>query len=280
MFQIKTLSKDDYSFAVELANTMNWNMAPEDFEFMAALEPFGCFLLLDGSERLGIATCISYGKVGWFGNLIVKGEHRKKGAGSALVNHAMDYLHAKGVETVGLYAYPNLVGFYGNLGFKLDCDFSVLTAKNLAPVATAEVLPAVDKQMFSAIVKFDSGCFGAERKRLLESIILEPGNASYYVSEGKEVLGYVAATIYESMAWVGPLICQSAHPEVAVSLVKAVLAKVGGKNVYAAVSKADVALLEVFSSFGFAEEFFVSGMFLGKASAKNCIYLAESLERG
>ena len=57
---------------------------------------------------MGIATCISFGKVGWFGNLIVKEEIRHKGAGSLLVKHAIDYLQGKGVETIGLYAYPNL----------------------------------------------------------------------------------------------------------------------------------------------------------------------------
>jgi len=31
---------------------------------------------------------------------------------------------------------------------------------------------------------------------------------------------------------------------------------------------------------GFAEEFSVSRMFLGKAAAKDCVYIAESLERG
>ena len=30
---------DDFMFATNLANTMDWNMATEDFEFMASLEP-------------------------------------------------------------------------------------------------------------------------------------------------------------------------------------------------------------------------------------------------
>ena len=94
-------------------------MAPEDFQFMTQLEPEGCFVLFDDSKPIGIATCISYGKVGWFGNLIVKEEYRSKGAGSLLVKHAINYLHGKGVETIGLYAYPNLIKFYGNLGFRV-----------------------------------------------------------------------------------------------------------------------------------------------------------------
>ena len=279
MLQVKPLTKKNYHFAVELANTMNWNMAVEDFEFMATLEHGGCFLLVDGAERLGIATCISYGKVGWFGNLVVKEDSRRRGGGSALVKHALNYLRGKGVETVGLYSYPHLQGFYRRLGFKFDQDFSVLVAVNfVAP--KLEPLLRVGKDQFPAVARFDGSFFGADRAKLLKSIILQEGNAAYYVSDGKEVIGYVAATIYESMAWVGPLICQPNRPDVAASLVKSILSQVGGRSVYAVTSKSDLALQGILAKFGFKEEFYVSRMFLGQSVAKNCIYLAESLERG
>ena len=208
MFQVKTMRTKDYAFATELANTMNWNMAPEDFQFMASLEPNGCFVLFEGSKRVGIATCISYGKVGWFGNLIVQEEYRHRGAGSALVTHAVDYLHDKGVQTIGLYAYPNLTSFYGGLGFKSDEDFSVLRKEHFSSI-TAKALPAVGRGQLSSIERLDSQCFGGDRKKLLESIVLEKGNASYCVSDSSGLVGYVAATIYETMAWIGPLVCQA-----------------------------------------------------------------------
>jgi hypothetical protein len=82
------------------------------------------------------------------------------------------------------------------------------------------------------------------------------------------------------MAWVGPLICHPERYDVAIPLVKAVLSKVAGKQVYAVVSKRDPRLTDVFLDAGFKEAFFVSRMFLGEVTAKNCIYMAESLERG
>ncbi|MGD6805494.1 MAG: GNAT family N-acetyltransferase [Candidatus Bathyarchaeia archaeon] len=279
MLQVKTLTKADYLFAVELANTMNWNMAIQDFEFHASLEPEGVLLLTDGAERLGIATYVSFGKVGWFGNLIVKEDKRRCGGGKALVEHAIKRMSRKGVETVGLYAYPHLQGFYGDLGFKYDKDFSVFVAKDFM-AQTADALPAVDKQKFPDVVRFDSDFFGAERKKLLQTIILEDGNASFYVHEGQEIVGYVAATVYEPMAWVGPLICMPERNDAAISLVKAVFSKVSGKTVYGVVAKSDIALQRLFRDFGFKEEFTVSRMYLGKFPAKNCIYMAESLERG
>ena len=182
------MSPSDFQFATKLANTMNWNMAPEDFEFMTSLEPEGCFVAFQGAERVGIATSISFRRIGWFGNLIVKEKYRGKGVGSILVKHAVNYLQSKGVKTVGLYAYPNLVNFYGNLGFKKDVDFSLLHTERLGSVI-AETLPRVEQPQINEIEDFDSRFFGGERKKLLESIILEKGNLSYYWSEKDMVVG-------------------------------------------------------------------------------------------
>jgi hypothetical protein len=279
MFRIKPMQPENYTFATQLANTMSWNMAPEDFKFMSSLEPEGCLMLFDDSKPVGIATCISYGKVGWFGNLIVDEARRRKGGGRMLVQHALDYLHTKGVETVGLYAYPNLKEFYGSLGFKPDLDFALLRADKIFPVEPAGA-HKIDQTNLARIALFDSHFFGGDRTRLLESIALENGNAGYYVSERGHVVGYVSATIYESMAWIGPLICVPKRYDVAGKLVSAVLSKVGGKSVYVVVSETDAVMFGLLSSVGFKEEFIVSRMFNGVSAAKNCIYLAESLERG
>ncbi len=279
MFQIKLMRSKDFVFAAELANTMNWNMAIEDFQFLTYLEPDGCFVLFDDSQPIGIATCNSYGKVGWFGNLIVKEEYRSKGAGSQLVKHAIDYLHGKGVETIGLYAYPNLIQFYSNLGFRYDEDFSVQHAPALKAMS-AEVLSYVGAKHFQQIAEFDRKCFGGDRRKLLESIILEKGNLSYYVSKDDEITGYLAATVYGTMAWVGPLVCQEGNVDAAITLIKGVLSKLTGLSVYVALPKKEMTIAYTLSSAGFKEDFSVARMFLGPSVAKNCIYLAESLERG
>ena len=147
---------------------MNWNMAPEDFQFTVSLEPEGCFVAFEGSERLGIATCISFGSVGWFGNLIVKPDHRRRGVGRELVKHALHYLQNKGVKTVGLYAYQNLVSFYNGLGFKQDEDFSVLHTEHLGVLPDKSLL-SVGKNQLPLVEAFDRTFFGGDRKKLLES---------------------------------------------------------------------------------------------------------------
>lgn len=91
MFQVKKMTTKDFDFAVRLTDTMNWQLTEEDFEFMLRLEPEGCSVLLHNSRRVGILTTISFDKTGWIGNVIVDEDCRKRGAGSLLVKHAMDY---------------------------------------------------------------------------------------------------------------------------------------------------------------------------------------------
>jgi len=279
MFHVEKLKADDFPFAVQLANTMNWNMTVEDFKFMVKLEPEGGFVLFHGSERLGICTSVSFGRVGWFGNLAVKGGYRREGAGSLLVRHAIDYLKNKGVETIGLYAYPHLISFYESVGFEPDSAFLVLKGK-AGRLPTEGAVRKAKKQDVPEIIDFDSQCFGANRKKSLEPILLSTENLCYIATENEGIAGYVAAKVYDKMAEVGPLIYHARRVEAAVMLLKTILSRLNGLAVSMCVPKKETALLKVLSKAGFREDFGVARMFLGPAVAKNCIYMAESLERG
>lgn len=279
MFHVEKMEVDDFPFAVQLANTMKWNMTMEDFEFMVKLEPQGCFVLLHDQERLGIATSISFGKAGWFGNLIVKEDVRGEGAGNLLVSHAIDYLKNKGVETIGLYAYPHLVKFYGSFGFERDIDFLVLKGKATF-LPTQEMVREANRQDVPAIIDFDCQCFGANRKRLLELILLNKNNLCYISTENSEIIGYVAAKVYGKTVEVGPLMCHADREEEARMLLKTMLSRLNGLEVFMYIPKKENSLLNTLHEAGLTEDFRVVRMFLGPAVAKNCIYTAESLERG
>ncbi len=150
---------------------------------------------------------------------------------------------------------PISVGFYNNLGFKTDDDFSVLFTENMGLVAT-ENLTKVGVRDLPKISKFDTNYFGGNRKRLLESIILEENNASYCASENGKIMGYVAATVYPQLAWVGPLICKPTKAEVEFSLLKTVLANLSGKRVYTVVPKKNAELIDFFMGAGVYGNFF------------------------
>jgi len=279
MFHAEKMRPEDFPFAVQLANTIDWNMAEEDFEFMLKLEPHGCFVLFDAEEPVGIATCISYGKTGWFGNLALKEEHRRKGAGTFLVKHAVDYLRNSGVETVGLYAYQHLIGFYENIGFKPYDEFAVLSGKTV-PIQAEDAVNDANEDDIPELIEFASRCLGDDRQKLLKTILLGKGNICYFVSHNNEISGFVAAKVYDEMAEIGPLLCRRDRADFAVALLRTILYRLSDIEVYACVPTKEKILLETFKSAGLEEKFRVTKMFLGPALAEQCVYVAESLERG
>ncbi|MCW4009139.1 MAG: GNAT family N-acetyltransferase [Candidatus Bathyarchaeota archaeon] len=281
MLQVRKMEPKDFEFAVELANTMGWNMTLQDFEFSRQLAPEGCFILLDNAKPAGLITCVSYGGVGWFGNLIVKEESRKHGAGTTLVNHAVKHLRNQGVAAVGLYAYPHLEGFYGKLGFRRDTDFVALKAHAVkAPLESRGNLKMVTQKNLPFIVDCDRNCFGASRKKLFDLLFGNPSNFGWVAVEGSGAVGFAAAKVFGDAAEVGPLVCSRSRPDLAVALLEAVLSQLGGLEAYLYLPAAEAALLDAAFKAGFGKEFLLTRMFSSTVAAKNCIYSAESLERG
>jgi predicted N-acetyltransferase YhbS len=273
------MSAEDFAFAVDITDQMNWDLTEADFAFMLRLEPEGCFVLLDGSEKVGIATSVSFDQLGWFGNLIVHGDKRGKGGGSLLVNHALKYLMAKMVKSVGLYAYTSKIPFYTRLGFKYDSDFIVLKGRGTSSSVTMGVSEA-GKESLKQIVDFDQDCFGASRRKVLEPILLDPGNLCYIILENKQLQGFAAAKVYDRTAELGPVVCSSGRSDVAISLINAALNRLRGSEVSLCLHEREASILDTLIKRGFSESFKVSRMFYGSAIRKDCIYAAESLERG
>ncbi len=279
MFYVKKMTEEDFEFAVRLTDTRGWNLIEDDFKFMTKLEPEGCFVLFEGSERIGLITSIGFDKIGWFGNLIVEEKHRKKGAGALLVKSVINYFSGKGIDNVGLYSYMDAIPFYEKLGFKYDSEFIVLEGKISASPVNNSVREA-GKEDFPKIINYDSECFGASRKKLLEAILHSKGNLCYLSTENGHVLGYAMAKAYGGFAEIGPLACQRERSDIAINLLKGVLNRLDGFKVSFCLSKKEIVIVNFLSEMGINEHFYVVRMFLKPFNCKDCIYLAESLERG
>lgn len=279
MFHVKKMTNQDFPFAVQLANTMNWDMSIDDFVFSQKLEPEGCFVLLRNSERIGIATNVLFDEVGWFGNFVVAESFRRGGAGHFLLSHSIEFLRNKGAKTIGLYAYPYLIKFYENFGFKLDANYLVLKGRiNVNP--TANLPHKASKSDIPVIVDFDGYYFGANRGKLLEAILTHPDNLCYPIFKEDKIIAYVIAKMHRELVELGPLVCDPRQLNAAISLVNKILGQLKGQKMFTCLSKDETSIITLLSNAGCTKDFQVARMFLGAPVAKDCIYLAESLERG
>ena len=279
MLHVENMTRKDFAFAVDITNAMNWDMAEEDFDFNMKLEPEGCFVLFNDSERIGIITTISFEKVGFFGNLIVSEKHRGKGAGALLVRHAINYLQGKKVKTIAWYSYRNAASFYHKLGFKDDSEFIVLRGKGHSSIRISSARQAV-KSDVQKILQYDSQCLGFSRAKLLKPLFLNSNNPAFLAVENENLIGYVIAKVYDGAAQIGPVVCAERRGEIAVDLVHAIIDKLEGYDISICVPERKRALLDALIQLGFREDFRVIRMFYGEPLGNGCVHAAESLERG
>ncbi|MDQ1280414.1 MAG: hypothetical protein QG670_1677 [Thermoproteota archaeon] len=279
MFHVEKLREEDFEFAVHLTDTMNWDLVKEDFEFAMKLEPDGCFLLFSDSEKIGLATTASFGRIGWLGNVIVDERHRGGGGGSVLVEHSIQYLKSKNVETIGLYGYIERIPFYMRYGFRYDSEFVLLKGKGFSSQTGSHVREA-EKEDRREIVELDSLCFGASRKKLFDHLIGISGNICYILEDNKGMLGFAAAKVYNESAEIGPLVCRRECGDAVSDLLRAILGKLKDLDVLLCVGRKDSEIMINLKLHRFREEFPLARMFQGPPVSNNYFYVAESLERG
>lgn len=280
MIHIRIMSEQDFSFATCLTDTKNWGLTGEDFKFMIDLEPSGCFIILDDEERVGMATTITFGEIGWIGNVIVEENYRNRGVGSALVGHAIKYLRERSVKTISLYSYMHSVPFYRSLGFELDGKLVAMSGRGV-PKQTSRHPRRTEEGDLPNIFALDRNCFGASRDRLLKNLFLEGRGFGFVLYDDNELSGFVFARRYSEMAELGPMVSRSDTKNVAVSLLYTILGELMGLEVNIYVPEGGRSLFSELQALGFAERFKAVRMSWGKpAPFRGCILAAESLERG
>ena len=273
------MKADDFSFAVRLANSMNWNMTTKDFAFMTSIEPFGCFILYDDKKKLGISTCVSYNGVGWFGNFIVKKSYRSKGAGSFLLKNSLAYFRKKGVQTIGLYSYPELVGFYKNFGFRINYDFVVFQGVPSLLLKNKKIRIAKKKD-FSRLLELDEKCIGFSRSKSLYPIFVDKHNFTYFSTQNNSLNSFVVTKIFNKQAEIGPLVFKPGQEAVAADLLKFTLSTLSDLYVFIYVPQKNEEFKQILLKSGLKESLNLVRMLLGPSIIKDNLYLPESLERG
>ena len=279
MFHIDLMKADDFSFAVRLANSMNWNMTTKDFALMSSIEPFGCFVLYDNKEKLGISTCVSYDGIGWFGNFIIKEGYRNKGAGSFLLQTSLTYLRNKGVQTIGLYSYPELIGFYKKFGFRVDYDVIVFQGVPSLLIKN-DGIELAQKKDFSRLLDFDKKCVGFSRFKTLYPIFIDKNNFTYFSIQNDLLNAFIVTKIFNKQAEVGPLVFKPGQEALAIDLLKFALSDLSHFEVFIYVPKKNEEFKLILLKSGLKESLTLVRMLLGPFVNKNILYLPESLERG
>ena len=204
-FIIRNIKPLDFNFIIRLAELENIRYSNKDLNRIIDFEPDGCFIALDGERRLGIVTTITYGNVGWIGNLLVDKSTRRRGTGTNLIREAIEYMQKKDVKVPKLYCFPKRIPFYRGLGFKPEINLQVMTMKG-KKISFSEVKQLSEEELHEMSL-LDKKIFGADRSRLLCRIHQEFPENCFAAYHKKKLVGYIMASGSEDEYELGPWIC-------------------------------------------------------------------------
>jgi len=91
---------DDVRLGLRLSRQAGWNQIESDWRRFMNMEPDGCFVAELDSRPTGTTTTCIFGATAWIAMVLVDENSRRKGVGTVLLKHALDYLDARRIKTV------------------------------------------------------------------------------------------------------------------------------------------------------------------------------------
>ena len=258
---IRRMTRDDIPDGMRLKNIAGWNQKEHDWELFLEANPDGCFVYMCEDSIVGTIATIRYeDRFAWIGMMLVDPSFRRRGIATSLMNHALEYLGHD--STVKLDATPVGKTVYNRLGFKVEYVISRMIAH--FPAIEGEIiddlllLPLND---LSEIVSFDSTAFGANRQRVLRSLINNRPELSWRRLHNGKISGYCTGRPGTNFWQIGPVIARKSDD--AVSLTAAAVRSIHGQPVVIDVPVRHKSFLRTLQSMGFSEQRQLIRMFHG-----------------
>jgi len=172
---------------------------------------------------IGAAAVAGFGATGWIGALGVVASARRRGAGRALTEGCVDWLRARGAETVLLYATEAGRPVYERVGFV--AEGAAHAWRDVAPPPLADppagirALTPGDAERIRAL---DAAATGEDRSAVLKAL-LESGNGAGIVLERE---GELVGSALRSPWGLGPSVV-AADTEAGLALLSALRRRPG-----------------------------------------------------
>lgn len=170
----------------------------------------------DGSVA-GVGSGIRYApRLGFVGNMVVDDAHRRRGAGTAILEAVADWLTARGCTRLELNATDEGRPLYEAHGFATVGPSVVAriprgTPLDGDPATETTVATAGDGDRLAA---YDRPRFGADRSRILRLLLDDPECVTVFAERDGELAGY--AVVRPPEPRLGPLVADA--PEVVATL--------------------------------------------------------------
>ncbi len=229
--EVRLLRESDLAAALWLERQEHWNQTESDWRRLLRFEPHGCFAACLDGRVIGTVTTATYGTaLAWIGMMLVDRDHRRRGIGTRLMRAALDYLQRAGVTTIQLDATPAGRPVYEALSFTPQTVIE--RWEGIAQPASMKELKLLDERTRPAVHLLDRRAFGADRTKLLDSLMTDSDVAPLIVTAPPDgqLRGYALARRGSNAFYVGPVV--STEGATAAALLDGMLSQLAGEKVY------------------------------------------------
>ena len=217
-YHLRIADAADLPRIVELREAVGWGV--NEWALRVVLDPpdARCLVVESGDGLVGVGSGISYGALGFVGNMIVDDGHRRRGVGSAILQAVLDFLEERGASRQELYATPAGRPLYARYGFEpIGPSTTVSVPRGLVPVTDAIELADAGPAALADLVAYDAPRFGGDRRTVLAPMLSDPERPLVLARREEEIVGY--GWIRPDVERVSPLLADSL--EIAAALVGA-----------------------------------------------------------
>jgi GNAT superfamily N-acetyltransferase len=258
-FNIRNLRPNEISLAIDWAAAEGWNPGLADDACFASVDPEGFFIgELDGAPGATI-SCVNYGaRFAFLGFYIVRADMRGRGYGMRIWNAAIAHAGARVIGLDGVVAQQDN---YKKSGFQLAYANIRYGGMIAAPAAPRADVVALSDVPMAVIEADDATVFPALRPAFLRAWIGAPGHAGCAVMRDGGLKGWGVIRPCRKGFKIGPLVAD--NRAIAETVLSALIAEVGGGEIFLDVPGINREAVALAESFGLAPVFETARMYTG-----------------
>jgi GNAT superfamily N-acetyltransferase len=258
-FTIRTMRPDEIPLAVEWAAAEGWNPGLADAACFASVDPEGFFIAELDDAAAATVSCVNYSaRFAFLGFYIVRPDLRGRGFGLRIWNAAI--AHA-GTRVIGLDGVVAQQDNYRKSGFALAYANVRYGGTVAAPDAPRADVIALSDVPMADVEADDATVFPAPRSAFLRAWIGAPGHTGCAIVRDGRLAGWGVIRPCRKGFKTGPLVADDRAAAEAV--LSALLARVGGGEIFLDVPSINREAVALAQDFGLAPVFETARMYTG-----------------
>ncbi len=224
--EFRLMTEADIRLGMGLKAQAHWNQTEADWQRFLRLQPDGCFVARCNGQDVGTTTVCMFGSVAWIAMVLVDIEHRHRGIGTRLVQHALNFLDRHCVATVRLDATASGRPVYERLGFVAQYELMRMAGEisddgvpwlprpaDLQRIeemaegkARVHAIEPMGQRGLDAIERWDRLATRTPRGKLLARLIAESASRGYLTTGPDNTGGYVLSRWGAQAVQLGPAV--------------------------------------------------------------------------